>query len=66
MEVLIWLKNTILVLVFANIVFYKREMLQIYYAECIESMLDMLSYPESTVGPGWAGNKFAKCRFSEA
>ena len=34
-----------------------RTMLQIFYAEYTESVLDILSYPESTVGPPWLGQE---------
>ena len=44
-------KKSILRLVFANTVFHKRRMLQIFYAEYTEIVLDILSYPESTMGP---------------
>ena len=43
--------NAILRLVFANTVFHKTAMLQLFYAEYTESVLDTPSYPESTLGP---------------
>ena len=43
--------NAILRLVFANTVFHKTAMLQLFYAEYTESVLDIPSYPESTLGP---------------
>ena len=43
--------NSFLRLVFATIVFHKRVMLQLFYAEYTESVLDILSYPESTMCP---------------
>ena len=49
------LENAILRLVFVNTAFHKRAMLQIFYAEYAESMLDILSYQESTIGPPWLG-----------
>ena len=40
----------------ANTAFHKRAMLLIFYAEYTESLVDILSYPESTMayhfGPG--------------
>ena len=41
-EVLRRLKNAILRLAFANVVFHKRAMLQIIYAEYAESVFDIL------------------------
>ena len=38
---------------FANTVFHKSAKLQIFYAEYTASILDILSYPESTMGPSW-------------
>ena len=38
---------------FANTVFHKRAMLQIFYAEYTESVLDIFSFPESNVDPPW-------------
>ena len=40
-----WLENAILVLVFANTVFYKSTILLIFEVELTESVLDKLSYP---------------------
>ena len=36
---------------FANTVFHKRAMLQLFCAESTENTLDILSYLESTMGP---------------
>ena len=38
-------------LVFANTVFHERGILQLFYAEFAESVLDILSYPGSAMGP---------------
>ena len=58
LEVLIWLANTILRFGFANTVFHKTAMIQLFYAEYAESVLDILSYPELTMGHyGWARRK---------
>ena len=46
MEVLIWLETAILRLVFANTIFHKRG-----------SVLDILLYPESSMGPSWLGQE---------
>ena len=53
MEGLTWLGNASLILVFANTVFHERAMLQIFYAEYTESVIEILSYPKSTMGPPW-------------
>ena len=37
-------------LVFANTVFHKRGILQLFYAEFTQSVLDILSYQESAMG----------------
>ena len=58
-EVLIWLENATLRLAFGNTVFQKRGMLQICYAEYTESILYILSYPESTLGPPWLSQKIS-------
>ena len=42
---------------YSNKIFHKRAMLQIFYAECTESMSDILSYSESTIGPPWLGQE---------
>ena len=47
--------NIVLRLVFVNTVFYKRAILLIFYPEFIESVLGILSYPESTKGPMMVG-----------
>ena len=52
-EVLIRLENTILRLTFAYTAFHKRAMLLILYTEYAKSMLDILSDPESAIGPPW-------------
>ena len=54
-ELLRWLENVILRFDSAISVFYKRVMLLIFYAEYIESVLDFVSYLESTMGPPWLG-----------
>ena len=47
-------------------VFHKRAMIQIFYAEYTESVLDILSYRESTMGPPWLGlEKNFKIKVSE-
>jgi len=43
-----WLE-TLLTLVFANIVLRKRAILLIFEAEFTENMLEILSYPESNI-----------------
>ena len=45
------LKNGILKLVFASVVFHKSAMLPIFEVEVTESVLNILFYPESTQGP---------------
>ena len=57
MEVLILIKIAILRLVFANTVFHKRVMLQIFYTEYTYGVFDILSYPEFTTGPLWLGQE---------
>ena len=47
LEVLIWLENATLNLVFAN----NRAILIIFSVEATESMLNTHSFPEITVGP---------------
>ena len=47
------LENAILRLVFANTVFHKRALLVIIHAEYKESLLNILSHLESTLGPSW-------------
>ena len=60
------LKNAILRLEFTNTIFHKRAMLLIFYAEYTASVLEILSYPESTMAHGgWAWKKFSKWVFSE-
>ena len=49
------MENTILGLVFANTVFYRGTILLIYEAEFTGSVLDKLSYPESTIRPSLVG-----------
>ena len=46
-------ENAILRLVFSDTVFHKRTMLLIIYAKYAECLLDILSYPESTMGSPW-------------
>ena len=46
-----WLKNGILKLVFASAVFHKSAILPIFEAEVSESVLNILFYPEFTLGP---------------
>ena len=43
----------ILALGFTYTVFHKRAILLTFYAEYTESVLDILSYLESTMGPPW-------------
>ena len=50
-EVLRLPENAILKLVFANKVFRKRAILQIFSTEYTESVLDILLHPESNMGP---------------
>ena len=40
---------------FAITVLHKRAVLLIFCTECTESLLDILPYPESTIGPPWLG-----------
>ena len=40
---------------FSNTVFHKKAMLLIIYTEYAESVLYILSYPESTIGAPWSG-----------
>ena len=42
-------------LVFVNTVFHKSVILLIFEAEFTESVLDILSYPVSTIGPALIG-----------
>ena len=49
------MENVILRLAFADTVFHKRAMLLIICAKYTESLLDIPSYPESTIGPPWLG-----------
>ena len=61
MEVLIWLENAILLLVFGDTASHERTMLLIFYTEYTERVLDYLSYPQSTMGNyGWARRKSLK------
>ena len=55
MKALRWLENVILELVFANTAFYKSTILKIFEAEFTESVLDKLSYPDSTIRPALVG-----------
>jgi len=57
-----WLENAMLKMDFENTVFHKRTMLLIFEAELTESVLDFLSYRESTIGPTIFGaeEKFSK------
>ena len=50
-EVLRWMKNAFLNLVFAN----DRAIVLIFRAEFTEPVLDILLYPESTIGLPWLG-----------
>ena len=50
-----WLKNDILKLVFAIEVFDKGAVFQIYEAEFTEGVLNILLFPESTLGPTMVG-----------
>ena len=54
--------NPILNFDFANTVCNKGGILLIFEAEHTKSVLDILSHPESTVGPimAWPEEKFAK------
>ena len=47
---------------FANTAFHKRDKLLIFEAEFTETVLHILSYPDSTVGPTMVGpeEKFSK------
>ena len=51
MKVLKCLGNPILRLAFASKIHHNRAILRILDAEFIESSLEILSYPESTIGP---------------
>ena len=55
MKALRWLENVILGLAFGNTVFYSCTILLIFEAEFIESVLDKLSYSESTIRPTMVG-----------
>ena len=56
-ELLIWLDNAMLNVVFTN----NRAILLLFQAEFTESMLNTLLYPQSTMGPPWLGlEKFFK------
>ena len=50
-------QNAIFRFVFANIMFHKRAMLQVFCTEYKESVLGILSYLESTMGPPWLGRR---------
>ena len=52
-----WVENAILGVVFTNTAFYKSTILLIFEAEFTRSMLDKLSYPESTIRPTLVGPK---------
>ena len=52
-----WLEHASLRLAFTTTVFHKRALLQRFYAEYTESVLDILSYPESNMGPPWLGQE---------
>ena len=57
MEILLWLENVILRRNFANTAIQKRAMLQIFYAEYTENVLNILLYPESSMGRPWLGQE---------
>ena len=38
-----------------NAIFHKRAILLLFLVEFIESVLDVICYPESTMGPPWLG-----------
>ena len=40
---------------FTHTVFHKKAMLLIIYTEYAESVLDIFSHPESTIGAPWSG-----------
>ena len=42
---------------FANTVFHKKAILLIFEAEVTESMLEIILYTESNMGPPWLGSK---------
>ena len=50
MKALRWLRNGILKVVFASAVFHKSDISLIFETEFTESVLSILSYPESTLG----------------
>ena len=61
-KALSWLKNGNLKLVFASAASHKSAMFLISEAEFTESVLNILLYPESTLGPTIVGpeEKFSK------
>ena len=48
-------ENAILRLVFANAIFHKRAILLIFQTEFTECVLEILSYPPSTIRPTMVG-----------
>ena len=55
MKALRWLENGNLKLVFASALSHKSAILLISEAEFTESVLNILLYPESTLGPTMVG-----------